>query len=446
MPAFEPGKEVRVDDPANLGAEGYYLVYLPTEYKPDRTWPVIFCYHPIGLKPQVSPFKEVLGGKGFIIIGMPFYGGSTSKAYSFIPKDIETVQRLVVELSPKLKFDGRQLFIGGFATGGYVASAIGEASSSLWAGMAIFATGRYGSSRPAEAVGFRGKPIYLGVGETDSYLRTTTTASTFYTGVGAIVTMDTWPGAGHAVNTTSKVLIDWLWANGPLKQVKADLAAAKLVQASGRLGDAHAAYLKIASIPGDYPPVVEAAKAAAEIARTADEQLAGAEKAIAAKQFQDAQTTLEYVAATYRGSPLGEKAQKRLDSIRADPAIGGAIDLARQISSAKLLDEQAQSAEAAKDFASAAKCLELIVKTCPKSPLYESARKRLDVLRADPAVQKALREREAERDCKPWLTMADNFLKADVKDKARDYLQRIIDKYPDTEWAAQAQARLNALH
>ena len=38
--------------------------------------------------------------------------------------------------------------------------------------------------------------------------------------------------------------------------------------------------------------------------------------------------------------------------------------------------------------------------------------------------------------------MADTFAKAGRNAKAREYLNKIIDKYGDTDWAAKARARL----
>ena len=112
---FVPGQETRVDDPS-LGGLGYYLVYLPKDYAPDRTWPAIVCYHGVDQKPTTSPFKGVLGGKGFIIIGMCYHGGQDLKAYNDIGEDIKNIKRLLPALATQFKLDTRQLFIGGFSS------------------------------------------------------------------------------------------------------------------------------------------------------------------------------------------------------------------------------------------------------------------------------------------------------------------------------------------
>ena len=53
--------------------------------------------------------------------------------------------------------------------------------------------------------------------------------------------------------------------------------------------------------------------------------------------------------------------------------------------------------------------------------------------------------KDADRDCRAWLAMADNFAQAGSADQAREYLQKIIAKYPGTEWAKQAGERLKKL-
>ena len=51
-------------------------------------------------------------------------------------------------------------------------------------------------------------------------------------------------------------------------------------------------------------------------------------------------------------------------------------------------------------------------------------------------------QKQIDRECKKCLNMAENYLRAGLTDKARQYLQRILDRYPDTPWAAKARKRL----
>jgi serine protease Do len=50
-----------------------------------------------------------------------------------------------------------------------------------------------------------------------------------------------------------------------------------------------------------------------------------------------------------------------------------------------------------------------------------------------------------DRQCASWMAMADSFIKNGVPDKAREYLQKIIDTYPSSDQANTARAKLKAL-
>ncbi|MEK7270892.1 MAG: tetratricopeptide repeat protein, partial [Planctomycetota bacterium] len=52
---------------------------------------------------------------------------------------------------------------------------------------------------------------------------------------------------------------------------------------------------------------------------------------------------------------------------------------------------------------------------------------------------------KAERDCARWFNMAHNYQASGMKEKAREYLQKIIAAYPDTPQAEQARQELMAL-
>ncbi len=66
-------------------------------------------------------------------------------------------------------------------------------------------------------------------------------------------------------------------------------------------------------------------------------------------------------------------------------------------------------------------------------------------MQGDKTIQADLHGKDAERECRAWLSMAENFQKAGSPDKAKEYLQKILDKYADTEWGAEAKKRMGAL-
>jgi tetratricopeptide (TPR) repeat protein len=438
---FEPGKETRISDPS-VGGVGYYVVWIPKEYAPDRTWPAVFCYHGVNQKPTTYPFQPLMGGKGFVVVGMCYAGGTGLEAYGAVSRDVENVKRLLPVLTQKLKLDTRQLFIGGFSMGGFMSSSIGECTASIWAGMAICGAGRGGGGGAKDPQGFRGKPVFAGAGEKCPYHGDAQKAADHYKSQGADVTFETWLGKGHTVDTKSKVFADWMWASGPLKQVVADVAEAKKLQAAGKLGLAYAKFSQAAGVPGDHAVCKEATAAAEAIGKEAEAKLAAADEAVKAKRYKEGAAALSQAAATYSGSKFGDQAAKSMAAIKGDPTIQGEVETARQNEQAAAIVKQAQAAEQAKDFAAAMKLYEQVLAACPKSELCASAKARLEALKGDKAVQAAIVAKDADRECRSWLSMADNFIKADDAEKAREYLKKIIDKYPDTDWGRQARERL----
>jgi TolA-binding protein len=63
-------------------------------------------------------------------------------------------------------------------------------------------------------------------------------------------------------------------------------------------------------------------------------------------------------------------------------------------------------------------------------------------MRADPEVMKKVQNDAAEKDCKGWMSMAKNLVKAGLSEKARPYLEQVVQKYPDSDYAKEAKELL----
>jgi len=207
LPDFPAGTETKIED-ASIGGNGHYLVYVPSDYTPDRKWPLVVCYHGLNGKVTTWPFKNVLGGKRCIVVGMEYNErGSGSSGGS---KDVANVKRILPPLVTKLNVDTEQLFIGGFSKGGFTTNRIAGQTLSLWAGILILGAGGSGPGGPGSC---RGKAVYIGVGETDQYRKSAETAVASYKRLGAKVTFEIYKGRGHAVDAKSEVMRDWFLAN-----------------------------------------------------------------------------------------------------------------------------------------------------------------------------------------------------------------------------------------
>ena len=438
---FLPGKEVQVND-VSIGGLGYYKVYLPDGYTPALAWPTVFTYHGLNGKPSTNPFRQVLGGKGLIIVGMEYYGRGL-EGYDHIDRDVANAHAVLKALSKRLRIDPRRVFIGGHSKGGWMASAIADDSPALWAGLLVLGAGRhYRENALADRHAYEGKPVYIGAGSEENNLEAARRARDFYLRAGAKVTFEAWPGLGHRVDTKSKGFHDWLWQNGPMKTLDADLAAAKRAGAAGHLGQALAVCRHLATLADDHPAAGHAADAVKELTNRAEGLLADALKAVADKRYAEAGGLLARIAAAYQGTEFADRADERLKALRADPDVSAQIADTKLNAEATEAESKARAAEEQANWTEAIALYEAYVERFLDAERHENVKAHLESIKADPGIQNAIRNRQAESQCRGWLNMADNFAKAGRPDKAREYLQKVLDEHPDTEWADQARQRL----
>jgi predicted esterase len=438
---FEPGKTVQIDDPLT-GGVGHWFVYVPADYSPSRMWPVIYCYHGKDQQPTVWPFKDLTDGKGFIVVGMEYLDRD---AGGTVEKDLPNLRRIHDAIARRLAIHEKVQFIGGFSQGGWSTSKLSEASLDTWAGIIIMGAGRAGSGSDPK-VG--GKPMFIGIGENDPAHPSADSAATFYKQHGADLTLEVFKGLAHAVDTKDEVLKAWLPAQankaaGAVMKMKTDLAAAKDAEKHGKLGKAYALYLSVAQNGGDEAAPAEAR--AKEISDGGDKALADAQQLLTEKKYADATKALVAASATYAGAPAGDKLKAKLDEIRTDPAIKSEVEQARLDAAGEADEAAGKSAEKEGDFKRAIAIYERYVTAYPASPHLANVRQRLASLKSDKTIQAGIASRAADDDCKSWLGMAENYIKSGLTDKARPYLQKVIDTYPETQYAVRAKKDLSEL-
>lgn len=435
---LEPGKTAKVMDPLT-GGNGYWLVYLPQDYTPSRLWPIIYCYHGSNQEPTVWPFKDLTDGKGFIVIGMEYLDRAKGATAD---KDLPNLRRIHDVLAKHVALHEQVQFIGGFSQGGWSTGKLSELSLDTWAGIIITGAGR-GSSISDPNV--KGKPIFIGIGESDPANGAAKSAAEFYKQHGADVTLEEFPGKAHAVDTSDAVLRAWLPAQaakaaGAVLKMKTDLAAARAAEKAGKLGRAYTFYQSVVQNGGD-----EAGPAQAKldsISQSADKAMADVDRALNDKKFVDATKLLVAAESTYAGSSFGDKFKAKLDKIRTDPAIKAEVEQARAAAAAEADEAAARAAEKEGDYKRAIAIYERYVVTYPNSPHLGQVRDHLAELKSNKTIQAGIAARAVDDQCKSCLAMARNYIESGYPDKARPYLQKVIDQYPDTSYAATARQQL----
>ena len=444
-PELQPGREVRVEAP---DSGGYFMLYVPNDYTPKRRWPVIFCYHGQGGKPTSWPFTSVTQGKGFIIVGMEYLEREARRMTleeldRLAEREVQSMQRVAAYVERRLRVDKRQYFCGGFSKGGWMASQIGEASSGTWAGLAILGAGRQKLEWPMKNPHvLRRKPIYIGCGDKDPNYKAANVSADFYRKHGAKVTFETYEGLGHNMKTDSRILLDWLRGTGPLRSAKERLAAAQKAEKAKRIGRAYALYRELALASDTDESSLAAAEAAKRIEQQAAKRLAEAEQAIAAKRYAEASRLLAVLAGRYERSEFGRRADELIRKLQTDPAIQAALRQGQLDAGANELEARALAAERAADYAKALRLYEQYVARFQRAGRHKAVKARLDALKADKRICAAVRTKEAARECRVWLNLADNYIRVGKPARAKEYLERIVAKYGDTDWAAKARERL----
>jgi predicted esterase len=206
-----------------LKAGKSFLLWVPEDYTPERSWPLIFCYHGAGGSATTWPFQQVTGNRGFIIIGMNYTkSGAVPNSARLIRELLRREKNFFFEtlemVSGRLNVDKESIFMGGYSQGGYHTTFLGENVLDKLAGLVVLGAGRfYMSHTPPLMKSIKDKPIFIGVGEMDTvHNPRSENAAETYKRWEADVIFEEWPGVGHGVNTPqfpSKLLLDWLNKN-----------------------------------------------------------------------------------------------------------------------------------------------------------------------------------------------------------------------------------------
>ena len=223
-----------------------------------------------------------------------------------------------------------------------------------------------------------------------------------------------------------------------MKGAAAKSAAADKLARGGGLGRAYKIYLELSEISETHEICIRAAKAAEAISEKAQGQWTEVEKVVADKDYPQAVKLLAQMSKTYAQCEFGDQAKEKLDSLRSDPSVAAVIERAQLNAGAEALEESAEAAEKTKDYERAIGLYERYVREFQKADRFKAVKAHLEAMKADKKIAAAIRGKSADGDCKKWLSLTRNYLNVNIPQRAKPYLKKIIDKYGDTEYAAEA--------
>jgi thiol-disulfide isomerase/thioredoxin/tetratricopeptide (TPR) repeat protein len=254
---------------------------------------------------------------------------------------------------------------------------------------------------------------------------------------------------GHPMAGLDRALEEQVKKTPPSKMAPRDQATAlalldRVAEAIEKKDYFSAADL-LAKIPNadDDPAVKKGADEARRVlAEVAAKDLAEAEARIEAKEYYEASVALERVPRLVPGSEEARRAEAKRTELMGDEKVRPVIEQGRR---ERLAADALAAIEKGEKKMSPERLLEELGNLADKFPdtkAGHAAAARTAEMKADKQLMARIRLQAVEKDCKSWLSMARNYIKAGMPDKAKPYLKDILAKYPDTPFAEEARKLL----
>jgi predicted esterase len=207
---LEPGKEVRLNAGKNAGE---ILVFVPTDYNDQLTWPIVFFYHGMGGQLSTNWLQAVTEGKGFVLVSIEYTKQADDKMTppeyrAFLQKEVENLAYVRHFLQGKLNIDPKKTILAGISKGGWQAGNIFASRPQLAVAGIITLAGNH-AWVPETPLLMKGKYVYIGAGETDENLPAALRSVQYFKNRGAEVTAEIYKGRGHEVDPNAVKLKKW---------------------------------------------------------------------------------------------------------------------------------------------------------------------------------------------------------------------------------------------
>lgn len=141
LPPPEPPESTSMEPQKLTIGEGQargtpYLLQLPPEYHPSRSYPVLFLLHAVGDKAEymMARFRELGARHGYILVA-PTWGKGLRFSYQYSPDEHAVVTDCLRELRRNYQVDSDRVFLFGWRAGGTMAFDVGLSHPDLFAGV-----------------------------------------------------------------------------------------------------------------------------------------------------------------------------------------------------------------------------------------------------------------------------------------------------------------------
>jgi predicted esterase len=190
-------------------------VYFPENHDPARKWPAIFYYHGTNGTPDTRLIRHHTREQNWFVVAMGYVQrGKFTYTKETLADELQILHSTRHHLASKHNLDPKRVYVAGFSKGGWMADLMLQSDRTL-AGAVILGAGHLheSSSNPSRLPG--STAVFVGVGREDGNYPFGLRAITFYRGLGASTTFETWDGLGHAFpQSGSQALTQWLAIQG----------------------------------------------------------------------------------------------------------------------------------------------------------------------------------------------------------------------------------------
>lgn len=224
------------------------------------------------------------------------------------------------------------------------------------------------------------------------------------------------------------------------------LEQARRLQADGHLGRAYALVSEVAELAsGDERLAADAAALVGQLEKAARERLEDLRQAVRARAFDDAAKHAAELSEYFAGAGFSDEVEREAERIRADPSGRNALDRARREVAAQRQLDQAAELEQERQFAAALDAYRGVAEKFTGTAGAAQAEQAALRLAADEGVREQLRRDRAEAEAQRWLHIAEQFVRVEMPDQAREWFRKVIDEHPASAAARSAREQLARL-
>jgi len=192
-----------------------------------------------------------------------------------------------------------------------------------------------------------------------------------------------------------------------------------------------------ATVPGTEQMAAQAKMKLEEIERLAEQKYQEAELLLLQGDYAAAAEAFSSIVTTFPFTETAKKADVKLRILRTTPKAAAAV-----------LYADAMAEISAENYPAAVKLLRQIVEKYPDEVAALKARTKLQELEKSTDVQASLKadsNLRADKVCPKWVSMAKNYVMNNQKDRAREYLLRVVAEFPESTYADEAVKMLAEL-